>query len=84
MTDRAVYLIGIVACIIMLVSVMASSAYLCFKYVDGKQFVCGYCHNTISENSDIVILTSGERIHAECYMRAIKEETNGKTNSEAS
>lgn len=78
MSDRAVYLIGIFACIIMLVSVMASSAYLCFKYADGKQFVCGYCNNTIAENADIVILTSGERIHAGCYMMAIKEEANEK------
>lgn len=77
MSDKAVYFIGIVACIIIiLVSVMASSVYLCFKYADGKQFACGYCHNTIAENADIVILTSGERIHAECYLKC-KEDKNG-------
>jgi hypothetical protein len=82
MNDKAIHFIGIVACIIMLVSVMASSMYLCFKYVDKKQFACGYCHNTISENSDVVIFTSGERVHAECYLKC-KEDTNGKTNSKA-
>lgn len=76
MSDRVVYFIGIAACIIMLVSVMAYSVYLCFKYADGKQFDCGYCHNKIAENADIVILTSGDRVHAECYLKC-KEDKNG-------
>jgi hypothetical protein len=37
---------------------------------------CAYCHGTITEGADYVCMTDGRRMHAECYMRAIREDTN--------
>lgn len=84
LTEKIIDFIGIMACIITLVCICAFAIGFCFNIIDNKQSVCAYCHNTISENADIVILTDGRKIHAECYMRAIREDENGETNSEAS
>jgi hypothetical protein len=40
-------------------------------------YSCAYCHGTIAENVDYVCMADGHRMHAECYMRAIKEDGNG-------
>ena len=39
-------------------------------------YSCVYCHGTIAEDTDYVCMKGGHRMHAECYMRAIKEDGN--------
>lgn len=36
-------------------------------------YSCAYCRGTIAEDVDYVCMTDGRRMHAECYMRAIRE-----------
>lgn len=38
---------------------------------------CAYCHGTITEDADYVCMVDGRRMHTGCYMRSIREETNG-------
>lgn len=40
-------------------------------------YSCAYCRGTIAKDIDYVCMADGHRMHAECYMRAIKEDGNG-------
>lgn len=41
-----------------------------------SDYSCAYCHGTIAEDGDYVCMTDGRRMHAECYMRAIREDAH--------
>lgn len=47
-------------------------------------YSCAYCHGAIAEDADYVCMVDGRRMHTECYMRAIRENTNGETNIKTS
>ena len=38
---------------------------------------CAYCHGTITEDADYVCMVDGRRMHTGCYMRSIREVSNG-------
>lgn len=38
---------------------------------------CAYFHGTITEDADYVCMTDGRRMHTGCYMRSIREVSNG-------
>jgi hypothetical protein len=77
LTEKIIDFIGIMACIIMIVCICAFAIGFCFNIIDNKQSDCAYCHGTINEDADYVCMTDGRKLHAECYMRAIKEDGNG-------
>lgn len=40
--------------------------------------VCAYCGRSISEGADTVYCRSGEKYHADCYIKQIAREDDGK------
>jgi len=77
--------VGIAACIALLIMIFMFFTVALIKWAKpDSDASCAYCHSKIGEDADVVILADGRRLHAECYMRHIEEDGNGKTNSEAS
>lgn len=40
-------------------------------------YSCAYCHGTITDDVDYICMKDGRRMHAECYMMAIREDAHG-------
>lgn len=63
------------ACIMALLIIVVASVKIYGEITGATN--CAYCHGTITEDSDYVCMTNGCRMHTGCYMRSIREVSNG-------
>lgn len=65
----------ILACIMAVLIIVVASVKI-YGEIKGATN-CAYCHGTITEDADYVCMTNGCRMHTGCYMRSIREVSNG-------
>ena len=64
-----------IACIMAVLIIVVASVKIYGEITGATN--CAYCHGTITEDADYVCMTDGRRMHTGCYMRSIREASNG-------
>ena len=64
-----------IACIMAVLTIVVASVKI-YGEIKGATN-CAYCHGTITDDADYVCITDGRRMHTGCYMRSIRDVSNG-------